>query len=160
MEDLSNNSRPKRGFSRSVWVMIHPVVCFLYASLLVALPMYETKDAEGMYHFDFFFATAMTFPLAARIVFFVLFFLCVGGILAAAAFFLVSFVLEKKGCWDRSDRYFMIADFVYIGANALLALTGISLSLVIPLACSVALALLGFLSLYLHFKKFALLSDR
>ena len=57
-------------------------------------------------------------------------------------------------------RFALWVLIVYIGANALLALTGISLSLVIPLGCSVALALFGFLSLYLHFKKFALLSDR
>ena len=140
--------------------MIHPVVCFLYASALLVVPMYETKTEEGLYHFDFFVSTGLSFPLAPRIVFFVLFFLCVGGLLAAGGFFLASFVFEKKGLWDRSDRFFMIANFVYIGANALLALTGISLSLVIPLGCSVALALFGFLSLYLHFKKFALLSDR
>lgn len=159
MEDLANKPTEKRGFPRPLWIIIHPIVIIVYAILLLALPMYEAKDAEGMYHFDFFTATAGSFPLAPRIVFYVLFFLCMAGLLTAAAFFIVSFVFGKNDQWDRSDRFFMVGDFVYIGANALLALTGISLSLVIPLACSVVLALLGFLSLYLHFKKFALLSD-
>lgn len=160
MEEI-NRKKKKWGRDeiRPFWIIGHGVLSFLWTVLLLALPMYESKVDEEHYHLGFFFEVSNGLDQAATIIYYVFFALVLALLLASTINYAISLSFVARERLDRADRFFALATSFYVGANAFMALFAVALNLIIPMGISIVLAALGFLSFFLHAKKFAELAD-
>ncbi|MGM9814389.1 MAG: hypothetical protein ACI32C_05830 [Candidatus Enteromonas sp.] len=160
MEEIKRKQKKwGRDEIRPFWIIGHGVLALLWAVLLLAVPMYESKVDEEHYHLGFFFEVPNGLGDAATIVFYVFFFLVIALLAASTINYAISLSFVARERLDRADRFFALATSFFLGANAFMALFAVALNLIIPMGISIVLAALGFLSFFLHAKKFAELAD-
>ena len=142
---------------RSVWLILNLVMVCLFLGAHF-LPIYSIPDGAGAADvFSYVQSISSSATSLAAFLIFVL--LGVALELTALVFFILSAIYGENQ-YEKSDKRFGFGIVIFAFAGGELAMAHLGLKLNYMMFVSLAEAILGILAMIIHFKFFALLSDR